>query len=181
VNTKRIWATIVASAALVACSSTSKSGGDGGPDGASDAIVSTPCPSTPPKEGSACMGASSCPYGSGCDQTVSVCVGGFWENSSAPVTDGGTCPRTVPANGADCTMCPQAGPCTFNSTCDPEAGAASAVASCTSGHWSVATTKCAFDASTPDVGPEDAPSDTTPDVHDASFDVADAPADADAH
>jgi hypothetical protein len=182
VNASSLRASVVlGAAALVACSSTSKSVADAGLEGPSDAIVSTPCPSTPPKEGSACIGVSSCPYGSACNQTVSVCTGGFWESSQAVLMDGGMCPSTVPANGADCTICPQAGPCTYNSTCEPDAGPSSASASCTGGHWSVATTKCAFDASLPDVGPEDATSDALSDVHDAGFDVADAPPDADAH
>jgi hypothetical protein len=182
VNTKLLYALVfLGPAAIAACSSSSKSAGDAGMDGPSDAIVSTPCPGTAPAQGAACTGASSCPYGSACSQTVSVCTGGFWENSPAVVLDGGECPLSIPANGADCTICPSTGPCTYNTTCDPEAGASMATASCTSGHWSVAMTLCPFDAGIPDVGPPDAMGDAPSDVHDADLDAPDAREDAAAH
>jgi len=125
---------------VAACTGSAGNGSDGGA-GARDVFVSTPCPSEAPSQGAACSGAASCPYGKACDQTISVCTGGFWENSPAVLEDGGECPLTPPDHGADCRLCAASGPCTYDSDCDLDAGV-SVTAVCNAGTWKVASKDC---------------------------------------
>jgi hypothetical protein len=118
-----------------------------------DVVATTPCPSAEPAHGSACEGAASCPYGQACSQTISVCTGGFWLNSPADITDGGECPATAPDPGADCTLCPSSGPCTYDANCEGDRGE-SATASCQAGAWSVTQTPCAHEGGIPEGGLE---------------------------
>jgi hypothetical protein len=144
--------------AFAACTSSAGNGADGGRDGGGDAIVSTPCPAAAPAQGASCSGAASCPYGTACNQTISVCTGGFWENSPAVLMDGGSCPPSPPAEGAACAICPSTGPCAYDTACEPDAGGTMTSAVCKGGAWSVTTTACPFDAGMSDAGAPDAPS-----------------------
>jgi hypothetical protein len=161
---------------LSACSSSSSHPpSDGGSDG-QDATVSTPCPKSQPAQGAACSGASSCSYGAACSQTISVCTGGFWENSPAVLADGGECPATVPANGADCSLCASVGACSYNASCELDGGTR-AVASCTSGHWSVTSMLCPVDGGISDgssVDGADGAPDAEPEGGDARAEGGDA-------
>jgi hypothetical protein len=140
-------------ALVSACNSSNSNGTGDAAGGGKDGLASTPCPSQAPSQGAACSGAASCAYGEACNQTVSVCTGGFWENSPAVVTEGGACPTSAPDPGAACALC-ESVTCTFDSDCDLDGGVRIA-AKCTSGAWAVSKTDCPFDAGSPEAGPTD--------------------------
>jgi hypothetical protein len=109
----RLWAVLVATAGVVACS------GENANQVVSCPAVTLTCPATPPEDGAACADGAlgTCEYGDdvlwGCD-TIASCSMGTWSVSSTPI--GMTCPSTLdsrcPSSFADAmagTSCAPAG------------------------------------------------------------------------